>query len=155
MSTTINEDDSNMCDNCGNPFRDCQLIECLTEMVLNELPSYAKKDCYGCQQESEGHFVNSQLDHDMCMMTDIEEKANYYTKDILNDIIKSPDHLDELWKSRMSILLNDVFPGLSLDTCVERMEKVRNNYQLDQEWLEKYYRTILEKVINRGSYYDM
>ena len=124
-------------------------------MVLNELPSYAKKHCYGCPQESEGHFVNSQLDHDVCMMTDIEEKANYYTKDILYDIIKSSDHLDELWKSRMSILLNDIFPGLSLDTCVERMEKVRNNYPLDEEWLEKYYRTILEKVINRGSYYDM
>ena len=116
MSSTINEDDitSNMCDNCGNPVWDCQLIEFLTEMVLNELPSYVKKDCYGCQQESEGHFVNSQLDHDVCMMTELEEKAQRYTEVILNDIINSSDHLDELWKSRMPILLNDIFSSLKL-----------------------------------------
>ena len=58
-----------LCDNCSNPVRDCQLIECLVEMVLNEVQSYAKKACYGCRREAEGHFVNSQLDHDVCMMT--------------------------------------------------------------------------------------
>ena len=156
VSTTVNEDNpSQTCDNCGNPYRDCQLIECLVEMVLNELPSYVKKDCYGCQQEAEGQFINSQLNHDMCMMTEFEDKAQRYTMIILHDIINSQDHLDELWKSRMPILLNDIFSGLSLDTCIERMDTVRNNYALDQDWLEKCDRTILENVINRGIYYEM
>ena len=107
MSTNINEDHSNNCDNCGNPVRDCQLIECLTEMVLNELSSYVKKDCYGCQQESEGQFVHSQLDHDMCMMTDFEEKAQRYTE-IKPNLLEvslvflSANHLSHRYWSRVA-----------------------------------------------------
>ena len=144
-----------LCDNCGNPVRDGQLIECLVEMVLNELHIYVKKACYGCQEEEEGHFVNSQLDHDICMMMELEDRLKMFTREILSDLIKSPAHLDELWKTRMPILLNDIFTGLSLGECMDRMEEVRNNYSLDKEWCEKYYRTILEKVINRGEYYEM
>ena len=153
-SETSSETES-MCDNCGNPVRDCQLIECLVEMVLNELHGYVKKACYGCQKEAEGHFVHSQLDHDICMMMELEDRLKMFTRKILSDLIKSPVHLDELWKTRMPIILNDIFTGLSLGECVDRMEKVRNNYPLDEEWCEKYYRTILEKVINRGEYYEM
>ena len=144
-----------LCDNCGNPVRDCQLIECLVEMVLNELHIYVKKACYSCQREAEGHFVNSQLDHDICMMMDLEDRLKMFTREILSDLLKSPAHLDELWKTRMPILLNDIFTGLSLGECMDRMEEVRNNYTLDEQWCEKYYRTILEKVINRGEYYEM
>ena len=155
LSNLITEDGLNMCDNCGNPVRECQLIECITEMVLNEIPGLCKRDCYGCQREAEGHFVHSQLDHDMCMMSDPEEKADRYTKDILKDIFKSQEHLDELWKSRMAILWNDIFTDLTLDECVEKMENERNNYKLDEAWIDKYYYTILEKVKNRGIYYDL